>query len=82
MLVSPLSSFLLSTQLHNLLDWNENVVPRLLVIFRSVGRDTENWKCRRNIETRQQEFAECSAPLIERHQPFLDSAALRRAPQV
>ena len=31
---------------------------------------------------RQQEFAECSAPLIKCYQPFLDSAALRRAPKV
>jgi len=31
---------------------------------------------------RQQEFAECSAQLIEQYQPFLDSATLRRAPQV
>ena len=31
---------------------------------------------------RQQEFAEYSAQLIEQYQPFLDSATLRRAPQV
>ncbi|KAF9646712.1 hypothetical protein BDM02DRAFT_3188609 [Thelephora ganbajun] len=62
--------------------WNENVVPRLLAIFRSVKRETERQKYRRNVETRQQEFAELSAPLIEHYKPFLDTPALRRAPQV
>jgi len=72
----------LSTQLHALLlDWNENVVPRLLAIFRSVEREIEGRKQKRNIETRQQEFADHSAPLIEHHRPFLDRAVLRRAPQ-
>jgi len=71
-----------STQLYTLLlDWNENVVPRLLAIFRSVEREIEGQKQKRNIETRQQEFADCSAPLIEQHKPFLDRAVLRRAPQ-
>ena len=71
------------TRIHTLsLDWNENVVPRILAIFRSVEREVEGQKQRRNIETRQQEFAECSARLIERHRPFLDSTVLRRAPQV
>ena len=73
----------LSTRVYTwLLDWNDNVVPRLLAIFRSVEREIEGQKQKRNIETRQQEFAECSAPLIERHKPFLDSTVLRRAPQV
>lgn len=62
-------------------DWDENVVPRLLAIFRSVEREIEGQKHRKNVEMRQQEFAECSAELTERYQPFLDNAALRRAPQ-
>ena len=73
----------LSTGIYNIsLDWNENVVPRLLAIFRSVEREIEGQKQRRNIETRQQEFAECSARFIEQHKPFLDSTVLRRVPQV
>ena len=83
MSVFPSASFLLPTQIPALLlDWNENVVPRLLPIFRSVEREIEKQRHRRNIETRQQEFAECSASLIEHYEPFLDSVALRRAPQV
>ena len=65
-----------------MLDWNENVVPRLLAIFRSVEQAVKVQKHKRNIETRQQEFAECSVPLIEHYRPFLDTATLRRAPQV
>lgn len=73
----------LSTRIYVLLlDWNENVVPRLLPIFRSVEREIEEQKHRRNIETRKQEFADCSAPLVERYKPFLDVSVLRRAPQV
>ena len=64
------------------LDWNENVVPRLLPVFRSVEKEVEKQKHMKNIETRQQELATCSAPLIEQYKPFLDSSALRRAPQV
>ena len=63
-------------------DWNENVVPRLIPIFRSVEREIEKQKHRKDIETRQQEFAACSAPLIEQYKPFLDASALGRAPQV
>jgi len=75
--------FLLLTRIHTLfLDWNENAVPRLLAIFRSVERETGGQKRRRDIEARQQEFAKCSASLIERYEPFLDGATLRRAPQV
>ena len=64
------------------LDWNENVIPRLLPIFRSVEKEIEKQKHTKNIEARQQEFATCSSPLIEQYKPFLDSSALRRAPQV
>jgi len=64
------------------LDWNENVVPRLLAIFRLVERETKGQQHRRNVGIRQQEFAEHSAQLIEHYQPFLDSVTLRRAPQV
>ena len=71
------------THIHTpFLDWNENVVPRLLAIFRSVEREMGGQKHRRDVETRQQEFAKCFAPLIKRYEPFLDSATLRRAPQV
>ncbi|KAF9781518.1 hypothetical protein BJ322DRAFT_1220382 [Thelephora terrestris] len=62
--------------------WNENVVPRLLPIFRSVEQEIEKQKHMKDIEARQQEFATCSAQLIERYKPFLDNAALRLAPQV
>lgn len=73
----------LSTHFHIfLLDWDENVFPRLLAIFRSVEKEIEGQIHKRNVETRQQEFAECSAPLMEQYKPFLDSSALRRAPQV
>ena len=65
-----------------LIDWDENVVPRLFAIFRSVERETKGQNHRRNVEMRQQEFAECSASLIEQYQPFLDGATLGRAPQV
>ena len=75
--------FLLSGRIQTrFLDWDDNVVPRLLAIFRSVERETRGQKHRRNVEIRQQEFAEYSAQLIEQYQPFLDSATLRRAPQV
>jgi hypothetical protein len=83
--MSVFSSVLLHSSTQNyfpLLDWNENVIPRLLAIFRSVEQEIEGQRKRRNIETRQQEFAECSAQLIERHKPFLDGTALRRVPQV
>jgi len=63
-------------------DWNENVVPRLRAIFRSVEQEIEGQRHRKDIETRQQEFAERSAPFIEHYKPFLDVSALRRAPQV
>jgi len=82
MSVSPSSPTLCRLILPCFLDWNENVVPRLLAIFRSVERETKGQTHKRNIEMRQQEFAEYSAHLIEQYQPFLDNATLRRAPQV
>jgi len=83
MSVSPFLPFLLLPHTHaHFLDWNENVVPRLLAIFRLVEQETKGQKHRKNIEMREQEFAEYSAQLIERYQPFLDSATLRRAPHV
>ena len=81
--MSVSSLFRLSTRVYTLLlVWNDNVVPRLLAILRSVEQGIEGQKHRRDIETRQQEFAECSAQLIDHHKPFLDSTVLRRAPQV
>ena len=81
-LPSPSSPSFRRLILPRFLDWNENVVPRLLAIFRLVERETKGQTHKRNIEMRQQEFAEYSAQLIEQYQPFLDNAALRRAPQV
>ena len=81
MSIFPFALFLLATHILSL-DWNENVVPRLLAIFRSVERKADGWKHTRNIEMRQQEFARRPAPLIERYLPFLDSGTLKRAPQV
>ena len=81
MSIFPFAPFLLATHILSL-DWNENVVPRLLAIFRSVERKADGWKHTRNIEMRQQEFARHPAPLIERYLPFLDSGTLKRAPQV
>lgn len=63
-------------------DWNDHVVPRLLPISRSIQREVEKQEHRRNVEARQLEFAECSAPLVELYKPFLDSSALKRAPLV
>lgn len=64
------------------LDWEDHVIPRLIPIFRSVKTHVEKQKHRGNIEARQQEFADCSAPLIEQYNPFLDSSTLKRAPLV
>ena len=74
----PFTPLLLATHIL-LLDWNENVIPRLLSIFRSVDRKADGWKHTRNIEMRQQESARRPAPLIERCRPFLDSGTLKRA---
>ena len=83
MSVLPSAPFLLLTHLHTLLpDWNENVVPRLLVIFQSVEWKAKGQRHTRNVEMRQQEFAERSAPLIGRYRSFLDGATMKRAPQV
>ena len=83
MSVFPSAPFLLLTHVHTLLpDWNENVVPRLLAIFRSVERKIKGQRYMRNVEMRQEEFAERSAPLIGRYRPFLDGATMKRAPQV
>ena len=83
MLVSPFLPFLSSLHIHTRFpDWNENVVPRLLAIFRLVEREVKGQKQKRNIEMREQEFAEPSTQLIECYQPFLDSTTLRLAPRV
>lgn len=63
-------------------DWNDHIFPRLLSIFRSVEMEIGKQKHKRNIETRQHEFAACSAPLVKQYKPFLDSTALKRAPLV
>lgn len=57
-------------------DWNENVVPRLLPIFRSVQQQVEGKARRGVVETRKQESAERSAQLIE---PLPDNTVPRRA---
>ena len=81
MSVFPFAPFLSATHIL-LLDRNENVIPRLLAIFRSVDRKANGQKHTRNIDMRQQEFARRPAPLIERYLPFLDSGTLKCAPQV
>ena len=64
------------------LDWNENVVPRLLPIFRSVQKQVEGQKRRGDVEARKQESTERPAQLIERREPLPDNTAPRRVPEV
>ena len=45
----PFAPFLLATHIL-LLDWNENVDPRLLAIFWSVERKADGWNHRGSIE--------------------------------
>ena len=61
-------------------DWNENVVPRLLPIFRSVEQQVEGQKRRGDVEARKQESPDCAAQLIERRLP--DDTAPRRVPEI
>lgn len=62
-------------------DWNENVVPRLLPLFRSVQKQVEGKTRRGVVEARKQESTERSAQLTEPHEPSPDNTVPRRVPE-